>query len=214
MRAKLLSKLGVFAAGLFLASTPLHAAAVITFDDGAGGLSPGEVVIADFDTTDGGYTGSDANIYPASVSGVAAAPATGSGAFLAVLANGFAVFNFAAPLSQFSFDYGSADTYNLLEIFYVGGATESFTGQDLIDVGTADGNQSEPRTNGRLTVNGNGTQIASIRLSSGLNSFEIDNLAVTAVPEPSVWALLILGFGVIGHSMRRRRASYRFLQAV
>ena len=31
-------------------------------------------------------------------------------------------------------------------------------------------------------------------------------LAVGAVPEPSTWALLILGFGIVGSSLRRRRA--------
>ena len=42
----------------------------------------------------------------------------------------------------------------------------------------------------------------------------VDNLGITAtlvpvaggVPEPSAWALLILGFGVVGASLRRRRA--------
>lgn len=34
--------------------------------------------------------------------------------------------------------------------------------------------------------------------------------AITAVPEPSTWAMLILGFGVVGYSLRRRRnAGYR-----
>lgn len=37
----------------------------------------------------------------------------------------------------------------------------------------------------------------------------IDNLSlsVAAVPEPSTWAMLILGFGVIGAASRRRRAT-------
>lgn len=33
------------------------------------------------------------------------------------------------------------------------------------------------------------------------------NLAVGAVPEPSTWALLILGFGAVGGTMRRRTAA-------
>lgn len=35
----------------------------------------------------------------------------------------------------------------------------------------------------------------------------IDNLVLAAVPEPSTWAMLILGFGVIGAAARRRRAA-------
>jgi hypothetical protein len=35
----------------------------------------------------------------------------------------------------------------------------------------------------------------------------------SAVPEPATWALMILGFGVVGYAMRRR-PSVRFAQAV
>ncbi|WP_162234692.1 FxDxF family PEP-CTERM protein [Sphingomonas sp. Leaf231] len=35
----------------------------------------------------------------------------------------------------------------------------------------------------------------------------------TAVPEPGTWALMILGFGVVGYAMRRR-PSVRFAQAI
>lgn len=38
-------------------------------------------------------------------------------------------------------------------------------------------------------------------------------LAAAGVPEPSVWGLLILGFGTIGGAMRRRRISTRFAVA-
>jgi hypothetical protein len=35
--------------------------------------------------------------------------------------------------------------------------------------------------------------------------FQIDNLTIGAVPEPQTWALLIVGFGMIGVSARHRR---------
>ena len=35
----------------------------------------------------------------------------------------------------------------------------------------------------------------------------------TAVPEPGTWAMMLLGFGAVGYSMRRR-SSYRLAQAV
>lgn len=35
-----------------------------------------------------------------------------------------------------------------------------------------------------------------------------------AVPEPSTWALMILGFGAVGYSMRRRNAGVRFAHAI
>jgi len=37
--------------------------------------------------------------------------------------------------------------------------------------------------------------------------------AAPAVPEPGTWALMILGFGVVGYAMRRR-TSVRFAQAI
>lgn len=212
------SKVALIASALIAGSSVAQAQTTIVFNDGSGGLSPGEVLIADFDTTTGGFTGSNANIYATSVPGVAAEPATGDqgDAFLAILAGGFAAFSFATPLSQFSFDYGSADTYNFIEIMFSDLLSEIYTGQQLIDSGIADGDQSAPRTNGRLVINGNGRTITGFRLTSNLNSFELDNVAtISAVPEPAAWALMIIGFGAVGHSMRRRRRiSYRFAQAV
>ena len=37
----------------------------------------------------------------------------------------------------------------------------------------------------------------------------LDNVSVAAVPEPATWAMMILGFGLVGGSMRRRRAILR-----
>ena len=34
-----------------------------------------------------------------------------------------------------------------------------------------------------------------------------EHLSITAVPEPATWAMLVLGFGVVGFAMRRRRTS-------
>jgi hypothetical protein len=35
----------------------------------------------------------------------------------------------------------------------------------------------------------------------------LDNISVTAVPEPATWAMLITGFGMVGYGLRRRRAT-------
>jgi len=48
--------------------------------------------------------------------------------------------------------------------------------------------------------------INDINAASG-NDFAIDNLSfASAVPEPSTWAMLFLGFGAIGLMMRRRQS--------
>ncbi len=35
----------------------------------------------------------------------------------------------------------------------------------------------------------------------------LDNISVTAVPEPASWAMLITGFGMVGYGLRRRRTA-------
>ena len=56
-------------------------------------------------------------------------------------------------------------------------------------------------------VNGNGT-------ISAFGPATSTRVAATgAVPEPSTWAMMLLGFGAIGYSMRRKRRAREFLQA-
>lgn len=45
--------------------------------------------------------------------------------------------------------------------------------------------------------------------NSGTDGFESDNhtIGISAVPEPATWAMLILGFGMVGLTARRRRTA-------
>jgi len=59
------------------------------------------------------------------------------------------------------------------------------------------------------------TPISSVQISSGagtqitsIGQFRLGGVT-TAVPEPAVWSLLMLGFGAIGMALRRRKASDR-----
>lgn len=45
-------------------------------------------------------------------------------------------------------------------------------------------------------------RVTDLGISTGLR---VDNLVGTAVPEPGVWAMLIIGFGVVASQIRRRR---------
>ena len=50
----------------------------------------------------------------------------------------------------------------------------------------------------------------------GGGGFELDNLALgaaSAVPEPATWAMMLLGFGLIGSSLRNRRRSTKVVYA-
>jgi hypothetical protein len=185
-----------------------HAATTITFTPGSSVLAPGESVFADFDTTDGGVSGSN-YVVKTGTDGDGADPAVGNqgDAYLSVLANGTANFNFAGGLSNIFLDYGSADDYNIFTLFLSDGSIDTFTGSQAILAGFANGDQQSPLTNGRLTFTAqNGALINSLSIASYQNSAEVDNLGTTAaVPEPATWAMMLFGFGAVGFGMRRRR---------
>jgi len=197
------------AAAALTIGSAANAAITVTFDDGNGGLSAGEVSYATFDPgSTGGVTGSGYIIQTGSNNSGADPAVGGQGdPYLSVLGGGAANFSFEGGLSSLGLDYGSADAYNTFVLFLSDGTTANYTGSDLINIGTADGDQTAPRTNGRLTfTTSDGVFITGLRLLSGQNSLEVDNLGVvSAVPEPGTWAMMLLGFGAIGFSMRRRR---------
>ena len=199
---------GLAALAVFAGATTANAAATFTFNGGAG-VQPGETVFATFDggpSTYGGITGS--YIVQSGSNGNGADPAVlpMGDPYLSVLGGQSASYNFGpSGLQQLGLDYGSADPYNTFILSFVTGPNQTFTGSDI--VAGADGNQTQARTNGRLTfrsIAGNG--ITGITLQSSQNSLEADNFAsIGAVPEPSTWAMMLVGFGAIGVGMRRSR---------
>ena len=66
----------------------------------------------------------------------------------------------------------------------------------------------------------NGTTLHRVDLNTGAltklgnTDRQLFGIAVAAVPEPATWAMMILGFGVVGYSMRRRRVNFRPQQAI
>ena len=214
MRNVILASLLVASAAL--GSTAANADAMLasggtaTFNGGNGGLGAGETLFASF--SPGSTGGVDPSmIYTGSVPGVAADPSVGGmgDPFLALTAGQSATFNFAGGLTELGLDYGSADAYNFFTLMFSDGTSQTLNGQNIIDFGTADGDQSAPRTNGRLTFfSGAGPLISGLTLNSSSNSLEVDNIGViSAVPEPGTWAMMLLGFGGVGFAMRRRQRS-------
>lgn len=116
-----------------------------------------------------------------------------------------------AGIASISFIWGSVDAYNTLEVLdRLGGVLRTFTGTDVAL--PADGDQTDPTTNPLVSLTFSGIDqgnIGGLRLSSTQNAFETDNFAVTAVPEPGVWAMLLIGFGFIGAFMRGQKRTRR-----
>ena len=60
-----------------------------------------------------------------------------------------------------------------------------------------------------MNIDFGGQRAQSVTLQSiGQNAFESDGWAVSAVPEPATWAMMITGFGLAGVAIRRRRTTF------
>jgi hypothetical protein len=97
-----------------------------------------------------------------------------------------------------SFLWGSPDRYNVLEIngsaFNTTLLGTSLTGDRSIGVYLT------------ITADG-GDMINSLTFMSNSNAFEVDNLRVTAVPEPGTYALMLAGLGALGFVAKRKKAA-------
>jgi hypothetical protein len=189
---------------------PASAATMVSFNGGSGALPANATIVEDFESfapgTPGAAIGPNAYVYNDSVGSQSARPAFGStGNFATVLTGGSYSIDFG-PTTAFSFVLGSLDTYNTLTLKYENGTSQAYIGGQIInDLSFPSGNQISGETNGVVTYSvATGPRIVGAVFQSSQNSFEVDNLAVGAVPEPAAWAMMIGGFGLIGAVSRRR----------
>lgn len=195
-----------------LAAAPAQAAVSIDYQAGGNVLAPGLSIIENFNGLAAGTSvGSNAMIHAANSDGNGALPAFGDGSkYLSVLGGGSYTMALA-PVSMLSFVLGSLDTYNSVRLSFTDGTTQLLEGAQIKGALTPtplanSGDQLIPATNGRVTYGANGGPLINgITFLSTGNSFEIDDVATAAVPEPATWAMMLLGFAVIGSSMRTRR---------
>lgn len=68
----------------------------------------------------------------------------------------------------------------------------------------------------QFKATGTSTLLSFESLDATAYGASLDNVSVSAVPEPAAWAMMMLGIGFIGGAMRRRiaaRSAYRFVKA-
>jgi hypothetical protein len=143
--------------------------------------------------------------------GISATPAGDTTNYMSILAGKSETLTFSGVQNKFGFYWGSIDSYNSIA-FYLGGAATPFLtlfGNTLNAVPALgyNGDQSGALTNAYVTFTG--LSFDKIVLASSGNSFEFDNIsyAVAPVPEPTTWAMMLLGFAGIGLLYRRRRSN-------
>lgn len=192
-----------------------NAAVTVSFMQGASPMPAGFTVFENFEGYSSGQLlagATNARAYSASVADTAARPAFNStgnfGAALGGSPSSYTV-NFG-PTRGFSFVLGSLDTFNILTLFYSNGTQQVFQGAQIALGGDADGNQVQADSNGRVMymAQAGDPSIVGARFQSNSYAFEFDDLATLAtapVPEPATWAMFLLGFGILGRSMRHRR---------
>jgi hypothetical protein len=154
-------------------------------------------------------TGSSYQLATGNTPFISATPGFSDGSrYLSVQAGGLATLQSTAGYLSVSVFVGSIDSFNTVQVLNtLGTVIGTFTGADF--TATANGDQSLPSTNRRVTFFANAAEsIGGLRFLTSGNSFEVDNV-VFAVPEPATWLLMIVGFALVGQSMRVRRGNVR-----
>ncbi len=138
-----------------------------------------------------------------SVQGQYAVPlGMGNTTYMSVFGGGTETATFATPQTSISIYWGSIDLGNS----FVTIAGYSLSGADLMNLygATANGSHTSPTSNELVTISGLGP-FTTATFSSNQNSFEFSLGGSTpAIPEPSTWAMMMVGFAGLGYAAFRR----------
>ena len=196
-----------------LGASTLSASAAVNFTSpnpfDTNGYGAGESLVWDFDAVANPNYTYFGNALPISIPGVAAAPAGDATRYGFAYPGSDATFQLnTGTLSSLSFYLGSLDTYNTISFFNGTTLVASFTGTQLTIPNPANGNQTAGDTNRRYFFTfGAADNVNRVVFNTTQPAFEFDDIAaaVSGVPEPSTWAMMILGFGFVGFMLRNGR---------
>jgi hypothetical protein len=105
--------------------------------------------------------------------------------------------------SSVGFYWGSPDDYNnSVELLSGGSVVGTYTATALALAGFGVTSSNVNSIYVRLDST---TAFDSVRFTTGNIAFEVDNLAIAAVPEPGEWAMMLAGLGVVSLIARRRK---------
>ena len=122
----------------------------------------------------------------------------------------------AGQTYSLSFDYyvpqnGYNNPFDATLSFLVGGSQAG----DILQAGSPSGTpvQSWKSFSTLYTANTTGAVDLAFQfrgLGVTAADFAVDKISMNAVPEPTTWAMMILGMGIVGSSMRRRKVNVAF----
>ena len=120
--------------------------------------------------------------------------------YLAILGGGSETITYSSDRHSFGLYWGSIDPFNSITFYNNGSAVLTYTGNDLASL-VANGSQTSDDSNRYVTFGG--VTFDQVVLSSGRNTFEVDNIAA-GVPELSSWMMMLIGFAGLGLVARGR----------
>jgi hypothetical protein len=140
--------------------------------------------------------------------------------YMTVEGGGTEMATWATPQTSLSIYWGSIDgnaggnnNLNSLAITLDG---YTLTGADLVALGAlGNGSQTDPQANQLVTITGLGA-FTTATFTSTANAFEFSLVTPTinqtgGTPEPSTWAMMIIGFAGLGYAAFRRNTKGRAL---
>jgi hypothetical protein len=194
-------------AGLTLLGTAGAANAAISISSVLGSSSYPGTFTYDFETPAPVSGGAIRN---ASISGLAAQPLGSTGKYWTVSPSdgspGIMTLASYSAIATIGFLWGSVDNYNWVDVLARNGSVlATFNGVNVVSGPNGSWTDAHMNPYATIAITGSDrTNIGGLRFRSSTNAFETDNFLIGAVPEPATWAMLVLGFGVLGGAMRTR----------